>query len=236
MNDGDFQTAISLLERHYGRIDVDAYRQDWRSCVRFILERQWPPTKFAKIYPDLQDTWLNDVADVAACRREELWEFLQLHGCSATLVAFLHKLAQWWQNQIDQGRDPLESPASEFQRSDCDTDSPASTWQRVVARQDRGLAARLACVVFGSRQFPITRGIWRVACRHSWMAWHDDPTDATGYFDVELAKTPASFAQATEWLTRVGEDFCGAKPKCESCPLMPLLGTSGPCEPDADGP
>jgi hypothetical protein len=227
MSDGDFLRAIELLERHYGRLDLDACRLNWAGSVRFVLERQWSATKFAKIWPELSETWLVDVEEVARCRREELWEFLQNHECNASLVAFLHKLAIWWQAEVEQGRDPLDST---FQATDADSEEAATEWQKLVVRQDRSLATRLACVIFGARQFPITRGIWRVACRHEWISWHDDPADAPGFFEAQLARVPIDFAQVSEWLIQVAEDYCGGKSKCPTCPLLPLLGPNGPCE------
>lgn len=229
MVDGDFQHAAELLEKHYGRIDLDACRADWLGCVRFLLEREWSAAKLAKSWPELSESWLIDVDEVARSRREELWEFLQGQGFSASLVAFVHKLAIWWHRETEQGRDPLRST---FVTANDDPDEPASAWQKEVVRQDRGLAARLACVVFGARQFPMSRGIWRVGCRHQWISWHDDPAEAPDFFEHAISRLPVDFAQGAEWLIQLGEDFCTPKPKCVSCPLLPLLGPNGPCEPE----
>lgn len=229
--------AIDLLERHYGRLDLEDYRSSWASCVRFILERQMSVSKFAKAWPELTESWLCDVQEVARVRREELWELLQTQGISASLVAFLHKLAKWWQDQIEQGHDPLES---DFVRVEVDSDESdaimsQSEWHREVFRQDRTLAGRVACVIFGARQFPMTRGVWRVSCRHQWTSWHDDAGDASSFFEQFLAHSPVDFAQFAEWMILVSADFCGAKPKCQTCPLQPLLGPGGPCEPEESG-
>lgn len=221
--------AADLLQQHYGRLDLDGYRSDWVGCVRYILERQWSPKKFAKSWPELAETWLVDVDEVARVRREELWDLLQSHSGSASLVAFLHKLAKWWDGQVTAGHDPLES---EFARFEPESEDPSTEWQREVFRQDRSLAARLACVIFGSTQFPVTRGIWRAACRHNWISWHDDPADTPGHFEQGLARNQIDFAQFAEWMILLGDDFCGPKPKCLGCPLLPLLGPEGPCEPD----
>ncbi|MDB5388404.1 MAG: nth 3 [Planctomycetaceae bacterium] len=235
MDEADFRSAIDLLERHYGRIDLDVYRCNWQGCVRFVLERQLSRTKFTQAWTELGESWLCDVQEVARCRREELWEFLQQYDCSASLVAFLHKLAVWWQEQIDLGQDPLESIDPTQFRPDSDDDTPPSTWSKDVARQDRSLANRVACVVFRSQHLPLTRGIWRIACRHQWTSWHDDPSETAEFFEQRLRSPAIDFAQLSEWLIQVGEDFCRTKPKCATCPLLSILGPDGPCELEVEG-
>jgi len=232
MSQDELTRAVDLLERHYGRLGLEEYRSGWPGCLRYILERQLSKSKFIKAWPELEDSWLNNVQELAQARREELWDFLQQFGVSASLMAFLHKLAKWWINQVAQGRDPLETEFVRVDSEEFDIATSRTEWQREVMRQDRTLAARLACVVFASRQFPATRAVWRVACRHQWVSWQDDPLETAGLFEQFLARSQVDFAQFAEWMIQVGEEFCGAKPKCLTCPLQSVLSPSGPCEPD----
>lgn len=229
--------AAEMLEQHYGRFDFDEWRSSWAACVHYVLDTQWSSSKLAKAWPELCETWLTQVDETAQAKREELWELLKPHGASASLVAFLHKLARWWQSQVRQGIDPLENEYGHALQTiqdgnDLEEELPKSEWHREVVRQDRTLANRLACAVFGAHQFPITRGIWRVGCRHDWISWHDDPQETAGFFEHQASRGTVDFAQFAEGLIRVAEDFCGAKPKCGDCPLGPLLGPGGPSEPD----
>lgn len=211
--------AAQLLQNHYGRLDVDSYR-GWPGVVQFLLERLLSKAKFAKAWPEIAESWLMSVEDVAAVPRSELLELLQPYGGSPSTVALLHRLAVWWQRQVETGETPFEPGAF----------AGEAAWAE-LARQDTIWVTRLFSVLGGLRKMPVNRGVWRVACRHRWMSWHEDPEEIPGYFEQGVAETPWGVGQLGEWLIQVGDDYCGTKPKCAGCPLEPLLGENGVCEP-----
>ncbi len=221
MADERLLAAGSLLQKHYGKIDLDSYRCGWEGLVRFVLERILSAKKFAQAWTDLRESWLLTVADVAQAQRSDLVELLQPHGVSMTNIAFVHRLARWWQQQLDAGLSPLESSRSSLE----------AQWEALSAH-DPIWITRIFCVIGGINKFPMTRANWRVACRHQWISWHDDPSEASTCFESGVADSPVELGQLAEWMIRVGDDFCGPKPKCAGCPLESLLGPNGPCEPD----
>lgn len=221
MSDERLLAAAERLQAHYGRLDLDEYRGTWAGLTRFILERLISKPKFAKAWPEISTGWLMSVDEVARGSRAELLEYLKPHGGSATTVALLHRLAVWWQRKLDAGCSPLEP-----EQSNRETD-----WAELSAH-DSIWITRVFCVIGGLQRFPVTRAAWRVACRHRWLAWHDDPCEAPAFFEQGTADSSFELGQLAEWLIRVGDDYCGPTPKCSGCPLQPLLGPNGICEPE----
>ncbi len=221
MADERLISAARLLEQHYCRTDLEAYRSGWGGLVRFVLERTLSAKKFTKSWPDLDESWLLSAAEVAQSQRSDLLEFLEPHGISVTTVAMLHRLARWWQHEIDAGRTPFESGHWSLE----------SQWEE-LSTHDPIWITRIFCVIGGLKKYPLTRATWRVACRHSWTSWHDDPSEAPEFFESGATDGTYELGQLAEWFTQVGDDYCGPKPKCVECPLVSLLGPNGPCEPD----
>lgn len=223
MSDERLQSAAAMLQKHYGRSDLATYRTGWEGMVRFLCERILSVKRFTKAWPDLEASWLLSAAEVADAQRSALFELLEPHGVSATNVALIHRLAKWWQQQLESGVTPFEPSGFGLE----------AQWEELSAH-DPIWITRIFCVVGGMRKFPLTRANWRVACRHGWISWYDDPSEAPGFFESGTGEHPDELSQLAEWLIRVGDDFCGPKPKCAGCPLEPLLGSNGPCEPDDD--
>ena len=221
MADERLLAAADLLQTHYGRLDLDTYRDGWQGLVRFVLEREISPKKFAQAWPGIEASWVLSVEEVARGTRGERLEFLQPHGGNATCVSILHRMAGWWQQRLDQGESPFDATSSQLE----------SAWSK-LAKQDRIGITRLFCTIGGLQKYPLTRASWRVACRHRWLSWYDDSEEIPEFFEQGLRDSHIELGQFAEWLIRVGDDYCGPKPKCAQCPLQPLLGPDGICEPD----
>lgn len=221
MADERLLAAADLLRSHYGRLELDLYRDGWVGLVRFLLERQLSPSKFAKAWPEIESSWIVAVEEVARGTRGDLLEFLQPHGGNATSVAVLHRLAVWWQEQVDRGQTPFEAGNSHLE----------SAWSELAAH-DRTWITRVFCVIGGLQKYPLTRASWRVACRHRWLSWHDESDEIPEFFEQGLRDSPIELGQFAEWTMQLGDDYCGPKPQCTQCPLQRLLGPNGICEPD----
>ncbi|MES2791779.1 MAG: hypothetical protein V4719_19320 [Planctomycetota bacterium] len=221
MADERLLAAADLLQTHYGRLDMDTYRDGWGGLVKFTLERQISKAKFPKAWPEIEASWIMAVEEVARGTRSELLDFLQSHGGNVTSVAVLHRMAVWWQQQLDQGLTPFDTANSSLE----------SAWSELSAH-DRIWITRLFCVIGGLEKYPLTRASWRVACRHRWLSWYDESEEIPTFFEQGLRDSSVELGQFAEWLIRVGDDYCGPKPKCALCPLQPLLGPNGVCEPE----
>jgi endonuclease III len=221
MADDRLLAAAELLQQHYGNLDLDTYRDGWRGLVQFVLERQLSRAKFAKAWREIETSWILSAEDVARSTRAELLEFLQPLGGQAATVALMHRLSLWWQVQAARRESPFDASSYELE----------AAWME-LSQHDRTLMTRVFCTLGGLQKFPLTRPGWRVACRHRWLSWYDESDEIPEFFEQGLRDGPVDLGQFAEWLILVGDDFCGPKPKCATCPLAPLLGPEGICEPE----
>ena len=83
--------------------------------------------------------------------------------------------------------------------------------------------------------FPVDRPSYRILARHGWLdpdAGYDEASDALRRYAPD--DPPALQALAVH-LDEIGTRFCKASaPKCEACPLRPLLPEGGPLAPGLD--
>jgi endonuclease III related protein len=72
----------------------------------------------------------------------------------------------------------------------------------------------------------------RILARHGWVGYEAGYQEIKDHFESVLPADPALFNEYHALLVRVGKDFCKRNgPKCESCPLAPMLPASGIVEP-----
>lgn len=73
----------------------------------------------------------------------------------------------------------------------------------------------------------------RVLVRHGWLEPEADYHRVQELFESRLDGDPALYNEYHALLVRVGHEHCRPQPRCEGCPLAPLLPEGGPCVPDA---
>lgn len=220
MADERMLDMVRLLEQRYGRTDWDQYRSSWSGLVQFVLERAVSGKKFPKAWAALEESWLLSAEDVAQASKSDLFELVEPYGISAEIVALLHRLAIWWQREIDAGCTPFQGSRSELE----------SQWEELSIR-DANWITRIFCGLGGLNKFPMSRGIWRIACRHGWLSWHDEPDELSSFYGQLAINQGLEPGQLAEWIIQTGDDYCKARAKCVGCPLESILGPSGPCEP-----
>ncbi len=72
----------------------------------------------------------------------------------------------------------------------------------------------------------------RILARHGWLDYEAMYDDIKDYFESGLPADRALYNEYHALLVRVGKDFCKrTAPKCELCPLAPMLPASGIVEP-----
>jgi endonuclease-3 related protein len=91
-------------------------------------------------------------------------------------------------------------------------------------------------------QFPVNLSTHRVMKRHAWLDFETDEETLQDYFHAGLpplaGEDPMPADEATLYnelyllLDRVGREHCRKQPRCDDCPLAPLLPAQGPLEPD----
>jgi endonuclease-3 related protein len=71
----------------------------------------------------------------------------------------------------------------------------------------------------------------RVLARHGWIGYAAFYDEIKEHFESSLPRDAALYNEYHALLVRVGKDYCKrAAPKCEECPLAPMLPASGVVE------
>ena len=67
----------------------------------------------------------------------------------------------------------------------------------------------------------------RIAKRHGWIEVTADYTELKELFESALRTDVQLYNEYHALIVRVGKEFCKPTPKCEGCPLQPMIGESG---------
>ncbi|MFO0956290.1 MAG: endonuclease III [Isosphaeraceae bacterium] len=172
----------------------------------------------------LLDEGLLDVAVLAEAAPSELEGRLSDHprALNRSAVLVLQRLAAWLLERSGGDLPGLDGMATEELREGL--------------RSVRGLGPttidRIVLRAFGRPRFPVGAGVYRVAVRHGWF----DPTaeydEAHSILSGLAPEDPVALASAARGLSKVADRYCKpGVPKCERCPLKPLLGPEGPIDP-----
>ena len=211
--------AAGLLKRHYGSLPDFGTPGEWSTLVRVVLDRG-NSTKKSRDWAWLDDSPLRTPGETAAHSKPLLEEVLGAAGHAASHAGVLHRLAEWWLLAIG------ESEAAKVleQRS-------LEAWQndlRAIRGVNWDLADRILLFVGGRAVYPLDRGSLRIAARHGWMEMTVEYDDWQVFFVAGLRDADVELAQFSRWSSRLGREFCGAKPKCDDCPLKAMLPARGP--------
>lgn len=73
----------------------------------------------------------------------------------------------------------------------------------------------------------------RVLARHGWLDFEADYTAVKEFFEERLPSDVRLYNEYHALLVRVGKEHCkSGEPKCDGCPLQPMLPEGGPLRPD----
>ncbi len=72
----------------------------------------------------------------------------------------------------------------------------------------------------------------RVFKRHGWIEFDADYWGMKDWMESHLPRDVDLFNEYHALLVRVGKSYCQKRPKCDGCPLQPLLPPGGPLEPE----
>jgi endonuclease-3 related protein len=188
----------------------------WRLAVANVLHHGRKSALADLDWSWLTETVLASPEETQAASLTALVDALEQHQFANERASSLQKLARWW--GPSGGASPFETASLEEEA-------------RGELRKATGLSLevldQLLLLVGRRRAFPISRGIQRIACRHGWMDPQGEYADWQALF-TRVADDPAELASLWQDLSGTAADFCGPKPKCDGCPLAPLLPERGP--------
>jgi len=85
--------------------------------------------------------------------------------------------------------------------------------------------------VFGRPRYPLDRATYRILLRHGWIDSTADYEETTDLLIHNLDEDPNLIADVSLWFEELGRTHCRASgPRCEGCPLQPLLPEGGPLD------
>jgi endonuclease-3 related protein len=79
--------------------------------------------------------------------------------------------------------------------------------------------------------FVVDAYTYRVFARHGWIGFEAGYHEMQEHFESGLPRDAALFNEYHALLVRVGKEHCRKAPRCQGCPLAPLLPRGGPLEP-----
>jgi endonuclease-3 related protein len=95
----------------------------------------------------------------------------------------------------------------------------------------RETADSLLLYAAGHPVFVIDAYTRRVAGRHGWRDPREDYDDMRAWFESGLPRDPRVYNELHAEVVAVGKEHCRPAPRCDGCPLEPLLPRGGPLAP-----
>jgi endonuclease-3 related protein len=88
-------------------------------------------------------------------------------------------------------------------------------------------ADAIALYAAGKETFVADSYTHRILARHGWLDWESGYDDVRGWWMDSLPRDAALYNEAHALLVKTAKEFCKTKPKCDGCPLQPMLPDGG---------
>jgi len=215
--------ADAALRPAYGSPELPEAPNRWSLLLRVLLVGPNPAPLTPAMSDVLQSPLLLDPQTASTSTTGQLVELLTPIPRGPQKASLIRAIAAWWLAQFS---------------SECDPDL-SGNWQtaRDGLRRIRGLGPatvdELLLFVGQAPVFPLDRGTIRVAVRHGWLDLPLEEDDAQDFFVRGLREGQIEPRGFSMLMGRVAEAHCGREPKCDACPLQPLLPLNGPLNPES---
>jgi endonuclease-3 related protein len=228
--DESYPTIVAALGERYGvpeplRDDLDPFA----AMVAAVLTRLVEPRKVDAALIVLRDAGLLEPDPRAEADESEVGDALRggKVPLSARAIAPLRRLARLL---VDRHGGSAESHLP---------GSPGSPPTDPLREELAGLngigpATADAILLFALRRgtYPVDRATYRVLVRHGWLEPWADYDEARAVVERQSPDDADGRARLSRWMERIGRDYCRVgSPRCEHCPLRPVLPEGGPREP-----
>ncbi len=225
--DESYPTIVAVLDECYG--SPEAIRDDlepFEAMVAVILARSVEPRKGNAALTVLRDAGLLEPKPLAEADENEIGDLFREGRAplSARAIAPIRRLARLLVDRHGSSAEPLRrgSPPTDPLR------------EELAGLNGIGPATADAILLFALRRvtYPVDRATYRVLIRHGWLDPSADYDEARGVVERVSPDDPDGLARLSRWMERIGRDYCRVgSPRCEHCPLRPVLPEGGPREP-----
>lgn len=213
--------ADEHLRAAYGSAEVSSASSTWRLVLRLLLSGPGPEPE--AVTGVLDSTAFTSPESLSGMTAGQLVELLAKVPRGPQKASLLRSVGAWWHAEFQDELSPEWNRGVEFYRESL--------------RKIRGLGPatvdELLLFAAGLPVFPIDRGTIRVAVRHGWLDLPVEDEEAQSVFAGGLRNAAIDAPSFSILLSRVASTHCGREPKCDGCPLQPLLPPNGPLNPDA---
>lgn len=223
----NIQSAFELLSHHYGAPPQPSGDSPWERFVGVLLAQQATPERAKWALGNLREAGLGGAKSVAELDADELAELIAPAGAAKTKAGRLRNLARHLLAWAE--RDRVDDLFGDLER--LDTPSLRSLLAAVNGISQT-TADALVLDAMGRPVFPAERAAHRVLKRHGWLDFDTDDETLREEVESGLERDVDRLRRFHAWLGDVGRDYCGQTPRCDGCPLQPLLPESGPLQPD----
>ena len=215
--------ANAHLRAAYGTPEIPASLNAWTFFLRVLLVGPIADEPSSSLKNVLEASALITPRATLQTPAGHLVELLAPVPRGPQKASLLRSVSEWWLTQFGDACSPEWSQGLEFYRESL--------------RKIRGLGPatvdELLMFVARLAVFPLDRGTLRVAIRHGWLDIPLEDDEGQSFFVSGLNQADIDPREFSRLVSRVAEAHCGREPKCEGCPLQPLLPPNGPLNPES---
>ncbi|HAB13852.1 MAG TPA: hypothetical protein DCE47_19405 [Planctomycetaceae bacterium] len=208
--------AIEKLRGSYGGPEAEFAARPLRRWSTLVDVVAGEPK--AKI-PDSPRVPLDQPEPLLDLPVEALQEALKVTGRDQRRAGALQALANWW-------------PGDDADESWCEDHERRRMELTAIRGVGHELVDRILLLVLGLPAMPLSRAALRVGCRHGWSGLESEYDEWQHLFRRAAELADSTLPEAWWLINRVGRSHCGSRPRCDGCPLEPLLPEGGPYEPE----
>jgi endonuclease-3 related protein len=223
-------TLLESLAERYGPLphpggglaSVDGSNNPFEAIVAVALGLLAEPRVASAAFQSLRDAGLIEPEALASADPLELDDvFKQARvRLAAKSLKPLQRIARW-ASERDFDQEAVANLSTEAIRE---------AW-RALNGVGPATADALLLFALGRPAYPVDRASYRILARHGWLDPSSDYDEARSVLEGIAPDDPEALAQLSLAFEKLGRDACKlAAPRCDRCPLKPLLPESGPVE------
>lgn len=218
---GILADVYQRLLAHYGPQHWWPAQSPLEVLVGAILTQNTAWKNVERAIANLREAGLLDIQRLYALPLEELAELIQPAGYYRLKAKRLHNLLRLVVDEFDGSLEVMFSNDRETLR------------ERLLSVNGVGPETADAIMLYAGQipTFVVDTYTHRILARHGWTDFESDYHTIQSQFESELERDVALFNEYHGLLVRLGNEHCRKTPKCEGCPLEPLLKHGRPLEP-----
>ena len=218
-----FEQATERLRATYGRVEPSSADSTWELLLRVLFGVPSDHHANEALSVLLKSSALASPTETTQTPAGQLAEALAPIPRGPQKASVVRAVAAWWLDQFGEVLSPEWPRGVEFYRESL----------RAIRGLGPATVDELLLFAVGLMVFPVDRAALRVAVRHGWLDLPLEDEEAQSFFVRGVIRAAIDPCEFSWLLTKVGEHHCGREPKCDGCPLQPLLPSGGPLSPES---